>query len=264
VKKFLLTLGFLFGLSRSAEAAWALTNAGIVAPGAHTGASATVTVTSTIPSGRLIIIPTTGRTNDNSATIAWSDSCGDTFSNHAIFYLNSVFFGTVAWVVTTCTLTNGVGTVTVTDNTGTFDSEIGFAVIGTTGGNTASPEDTAGYGSSSNYPAPGPDTNMSVTSGTPSQTGDLFIGVNINTDQTATYTEDTGPGWSPLFNQTSNGNCFNAGCNSADITNPAATTVTWNPIISSSVFSSRLIVAFKAAASATGQASPLTMLGVGN
>lgn len=156
--------------------AWSITSIG-----SNTGAAgATLTLTGvTVPAGALIIVCTVE--NGAAAIGTVSDSVNGSYTN-----INNGNFGTVGGIFyfnNTASLSSA--TITFTKNASGNDTDI--AAFYATGQATSSVVDTAA--SATNFSGGG---NPTVTSGTPANSGDLFVGMAGPNTNVVSWTQSTG------------------------------------------------------------------------
>jgi hypothetical protein len=176
-----LSLAWLMMASKPSLAAFTFTH---VNQGSSNASHTTVRSAVTIASGHLVLVGMEMRPAANGDNFGVTDSAGDTFTIHTC---NN---GTAAWAVGIAwAITSGLsaGTVTVADGASGTATTIGSSVNDVTGFNSSSPEDAATY--ACNLNTTGTSSTPTVTSGSPSQSGDQFYS-NIIYANGPTFTED--------------------------------------------------------------------------
>lgn len=181
-------LAWLLVYSSPALAAWSVTN--LISPGNpwnHCSTCSTISITTNqaVPANGLIIVQGyVSRAASSGETLKATDSAGDTFN--AVLCQDpslTTDFTVVLYAISTSGLSSG-GTVTFSTVSGSNANDMQFIGSFATGGVTVSPND-----SSVNACNGGSTSNPSQTSGTPSQSGDLLVGV-YGGEGSPSFTED--------------------------------------------------------------------------
>ena len=192
-----------------------------------------------VPSGALIVAAVQDR-----STVSSGGSVADSSSNTwaAIVALDcagtSNGFGCVYYTYNATALSSGN---TITHTKVTSGEKVALSVLYATGIDTSAPLDTAVTASAS-----GTGTPFSVTSGTPSQSGELFLGV-LSEKSSQTWT-NTSPWTTPFDFIATSGN----GVGGANQVNSGTGTKTFSETITGTPNWAAFIVGFKAPAAAGG------------
>lgn len=166
-----------------------VTTIGTAIDAAGSGATLAVTVPGGgVPSGALIFV---GCGEGNNATYSAGGSVADTSSNTytEISHSNTstTDFGQTFYAKNATALSSG-DSITFTKQTS--GDRAAVSTFYATGIDTSAPLDTAVTAT-----ANGTSTTPSVTSGTPSVSGELFVGFLLEQQNTQLFTQDTGNGW---------------------------------------------------------------------
>lgn len=192
-RKFLLAIGLLFGLIANSYAAIAINTCGV-----STNVNATTTVLNSastgaadIPANAIILISSGDIATTGSPGGGTVDSSSNTYTNITSSFLNGAAangFMTLYYSTTgNAVALTGAGTITYTHGA---SSRSATNCVYITGAATSSPLDTAITATSN-----GSTGTVTVTSGTPGQTGNLYVGIFVN-NNTNTFNQDTVNGWS--------------------------------------------------------------------
>lgn len=215
----------------------------------------------TASAGSLVVFCGTTFTASTVANMSASDSAGNTWTFRGRKSASQNMNTWIAWSVLTSPLSSGSITVSSSTNN-LLDMYMGAAAW--TGQAAGPVEDTSVQADASTALT----TSPSVTSGTPSATGDLMIGVMGEYLATAdTYTEDTANGWTTIYHGVPGGGTGHMGC--AYQVNAGSGAKTYNPTVGSaasnqfSLVAGGFLVGTGGGGGGSGPGSPLTMTGVG-
>lgn len=217
-----------------------------IGTGSSAGGTATVGIAvpaGGVPTGALICVAS----NETSSATA-AGSVADTKNTYSTATsggnASNLAFGGMYYAANASALTSS-NTLTYTKNN---SSNTGVcSAFYATGVLTTSPLDTAVTAAGST----GATTSPTVTSGTPSLSGELFVAICAYRSSSG-FTEDTTHNWATPFNQI-NVTVTNLG--GGNQVNAAATALTFNPTIGASVSCAIMVVAFKPAATASAAVS---------
>lgn len=193
-RKLLLAIGLLFGLIANSYAAIVPTACGTIA--ATTGATLVLnsagTVPVDIPAGSIIVIGIQDLSASGAPGGGVVDSAGNSYTNITSALLNGAaangFISAYYSTTGTAVALTGAGTITYTRGGGS-NTRLSISCIYITGGAASLPLDTAVTAS-----ATGTAGTITVTSGTPAVSGELFLGLFGNSNANV-FTQDTGNGW---------------------------------------------------------------------
>jgi hypothetical protein len=199
------------------------------------GATVVLTVNAAIAAGSLVVVGVNEDSTGATGTLA--DSQGNTYT---AITTNSSISGNRVTVFYSV-----LGTALSTSDTWTFTKgnsggKAGISALSATG-NLASPLDTAVTATNQNASA----TSVTVTSGTPAVSGELFVGFSGDS-KGKTWTQDTGHGWA------SPPDTFTTGISSKDTTgiggyqaNAGTGTIVYAPTLAALGTITTIIVGFK-------------------
>lgn len=215
-----------------------------------------ITVTGLNASVGDIVFLTCGiRSHANGDTIIVTDSAGNTYTIITKYVTASTFGAFSAYAVVTSALVSGSITITDTSTVGNTFTNVVPSVWKVSGGATVSSEDVSvqvSIAATSGSP--------SLTSGTPTQAGDIFFYTIAETGAWSSYTEDAS--WTTLDNQSSSAPISGNRLISGYLINAGTSTKVHNPTIAGSSGFSHIIFALKIAGS-TISVRQLSALGVG-
>lgn len=171
-----------------ALAAWATPTQ--VTTAVNAGASSLTSSSVSVSAGHLIVVSGTIR---GTTITGITDQAGDTFTLATPCQRGAnTDYSFVAWTVTA-----GLSSQTISTTQGGTSTGTAFVVWDITGQAASSPEDTAARACAFSNTAV---TNPSVTSGTPSQSGDLFIASWGSPTSSSGLTYATAGSWLPATN----------------------------------------------------------------
>lgn len=197
-----------------------------------------------VSAGGLIVVAIAYRAKAYTDAILVSDSAGNSYTVHKQQYQTTNPFGVaVAYAVATSALSSGSITVSDTASGSTNFTNAVFAAYSVSGGATSSPEDTSVLVStvgSGQFSSPG----MNLTSGTPTQAGDLLIGLFNSTGLSAV---SESAGWSTLVDRQQGSGFSNTNISASYYVNSGSGAVTWNPTSTGSGAYVPILIGFKIA-----------------
>ena len=196
-------------------------------PWNHCATCHTITFTTNVvvPANALIILFFNARgTNASTETFSGGDG-GDTFTSKPCVGTTNTNFSGVLYAVSAGGLASGA-TITFSLVSGLNATDIQFTGAYATGGLTSSPEDTSVAACNSGTATISP----TVTSGTPSQSGDLIVSSYANFATGFTFIEDAT--WTATFSASDS----NAGVAGAYINNAGSGTKTRSPVSDSTAY----------------------------
>lgn len=196
-----------------------------------------------VSAGDLIVVCIAYRAKAYTDAILVSDSAGNSYTVHKQQYSTTNVFGVaVAYAVATSALSSGGITVFDTATGSNNFTNAVFAAYSISGGATSSPEDTSVLVSTvggEQFPS-----GMNLTSGTPTQAGDLLIGL-FNSTGLSSFTESAS--WTTLIDRQQGSGFTNTKISASYYVNSGSGAVTWNPTSGGSGAYVPIIIGFKIA-----------------
>lgn len=199
-----------------------------------------------VPSGACLFVGLTIR-NNPLTNLAITDSASNSYSNITSRALNNstVNGWLTAWRAENVSTLSSGNTITVS-TTDFSAAHVAASVFYATGINISSPLDGAVTAVAS-----GNNSTPSVTSGTPAESGELFIGF-LGTRGNTTYTQDSGNGWAtPPNDAASAGTTAGARIDGGNQVNAGTGTLTFAPTLSGANVWATIICGFKPSSGTT-------------
>ena len=190
-------------------------------------------------------------------TVSLSDSAGNTYTVIKGYASGPACIGFIGWAYITSSLSAGTITVSISGGANWSSAEAGASKV--KGAASSTTEDTSARATTNAAAS----TSPTITSGTPTNSGEIFFCTYANAGSTAdTFTEDSTHSWTNLYAKT--GTTSSTFSQSYEI-NSGSGTLIHNPTTTSRAYV-QCIMAFNLAASGGGAkvVSPsLMLLGVG-
>lgn len=207
------------------------------------GGTCLLTVLASVPTGALIVVCVTDRSNPNNGTPSVTDVGSNTYAGVAQTKINNAAtsgFGEVFYSYNSTALVSGVSVITYTKaETGKDCAITAFYATGIL--STGDPYDSAVLGQGT-----GNSTTPTATSGTPSVAGELFLALYSSAGNTGTYTPDTGHSWAtPPITSTSGTASTNSTIAGGTQVNAGTGTIIHSPTTGTSHGWADIIVGFK-------------------
>lgn len=235
---------------------------GTVQDATGTGATLALSTTNAVSAGALIfVLIGEGNNAVYSAGGSVTDAAGNTYTEIAHGQINpSGDFGQIFYAKNAAALTAGQN---ITFTKQTSGDRAWVSALTATGIDTTAPLDTA----VTTTPTTGSSTTPSITSGTPSVAGELFIGAVASQQNTQLFTQDTGNGWGAPpdaigFTASNLGSAF-ACIGGGNQVNAGTGTKTYAPTFSVGCRWAAFICGFKAATGGAAAAPTRTLTGAG-